>query len=165
MTVEELGAYGIDRMDDEGIERFLGMQSQGVLGLPTDAEPYLLPMSYGYDSGDRLYFYFLVGSESRKRELADVADAATFLVYNAEMFHWRSVLLTGRVRERETGDEDGSATLSESRTPAWRPELLETASETEETRPYEFLIEDWTGLRHDIQPPAMDQRSSRDGRE
>ena len=162
MTVDELSNYGMQRMDDEEIESFLTMQSQGVLGLPTDGAPYLLPMSYGFDGGSQLYFYYIIGAQSRKEELSTQAETASFLVYSAEMFHWRSVLLTGTLQKLP---EEEKANLTEGQTPTWRPELIETASETEETRFYVFQIEERTGIRHDIQPPTIYQQSSRNDRE
>lgn len=160
MTVDELGAYGIERMDDEDIERFLSIRNAGVLGLPASGAPYLLPMSFGYDGGSSLYFSFLVEGDSRKADLADRADRCSFLVYNAEtMFHWRSVLLEGTIR-RLSADE--WAALPASRTPAWRPELIQTASEGLEIGFYEFAVEEWTGISHAVRPPAYDERSSRD---
>ncbi|WP_114576251.1 pyridoxamine 5'-phosphate oxidase family protein [Saliphagus sp. LR7] len=160
MTVDELGTYGIERMDDEAIERFLSVRSVGILGLPASGPPYLLPMSFGYDGGRRLYFSFLVGEESRKSELADRADVCTVLVYSAEtMFHWRSVLLRGPIR-RLSAEERSE--LPASQTPTWQPELIRTASDRGETRMYEFEAESWTGVSHAIRPPAYDERSSRD---
>ncbi|GAB6882015.1 hypothetical protein JCM19583_12680 [Halopiger thermotolerans] len=163
MTIDELADYGMERMTDEEIERFLKTQSLGILGLPTGETPYLLPMSYGYDGGSTLYFVYVVGAESRKATLSDRADTASFLVYSAEtMFHWRSVLATGSLRRLST---DEQSALSDAETPIWRPELLETASETEQTRVYELAVDEWTGIRHAIAPPTFAQRSSRDGSE
>ena len=160
MTVDELGEYGMERMDDHQIAQFLSIQSIGVLGLSTREEPYLLPMSFGFDGESRLYFVFVVGSASRKAALASRAETASFLVYSAETaFHWRSVLVSGPLRELS---EDERAELSETETPAWRPELFETVSEVEETRLFELRIEEWTGIGHDIRPPAYYQRSSAD---
>lgn len=163
MTVEALSEYGMERMDDEEIDRFLAAQNLGVLGLPSEGSPYLLPMSYGFDEGAQLYFFFLVGDRSRKVELASQAETATFLVYNAEtMFHWRSVLLSGTIRSLS---EEELPDLTDTQAPAWRPEVIQAASETEETRVFTFEIEESTGIRHDIQPPSypFHQRSSRDG--
>jgi len=152
MTIDELEAYGMERMDDEEIEQFLSMQSMGVLGLPTEDEPYLLPMSYGFDGGSRLYFFYLVGEESRKAELSERSESASFLVYSAETaFHWRSVVLAGTLRELS---EDESETVTDAQTPTWRPKLIQAASETERTRFWEFSIEDATGIRHDALPPG-----------
>jgi len=152
MTIDSLEEHGMERMDDEEIEQFLSMQSMGVLGLPTEDEPYLLPMSYGFDGESRLYFFYLVGEESRKAELSEQAESASFLVYNAETaFHWRSVVLSGTLRELS---EDESADLTDAQTPTWRPKLIQAASESEQTRFWKFSIEELTGIRHDAQPPG-----------
>ena len=151
MTVEELGEHGMVEMEDEEIEAFLRSHSLGVLGLPEEDAPYLLPMSYGFDGGTRLYFFYVVGAQSRKADLSDRAETARFLVYSTEtMFNWRSVLLTGSIRKRS---DESRAELARTQIPAWRPELFETASETEETRLYEFKIEEWTGLKYTGLPP------------
>jgi uncharacterized protein len=160
MTVDELSDYGMQRMDDEEIESFLLTQSQGVLGLPTEGAPYLLPMSYGFDGGSQLYFFYVIGAQSRKETLSSQGVPASFLVYTAEMFHWRSALLTGTIRRLS---EEKRANLTEAQTPTWRPELIETASKSEEARFYEFRIEECTGIRHDVQAPDPSRRrSSRD---
>lgn len=158
MTIDELSAYGMQRMDEEEIDRYLEFHHHGVLGLPSDGAPYLLPMAYGYDGGSRLIFTFVVADESRKLALTDAADVASFLVYKAEtMFDWRSVVLVGSIRR--LSDED-YAELSDSEIPTWRPELFETASESEETHVFEFRIEERTGVKHTIQPPGYWQLSS-----
>lgn len=153
MTIDRLTDFGMHEMTDEEVEGFLSSQSMGTLGLPTEAAPYLIPMSYGYDGGSRLYFYFVVGNGSRKVELTDRAETATFLVYSAETaFNWESVGLTGTIRKLP---EDRRGDVEESATPTWRPDLFETASETLETRIYEFRIEEWTGVRHTGLPPGF----------
>ncbi len=152
MTIDELEAYGMERMDSEEIEQFLSIQSMGVLGLPTSDEPYLVPLSYGFDGGSRLYFFYLVGEESRKAELSERSESASFLVYSAETaFHWRSVVLSGTLRELSA---DESEAVTDAQMPTWRPNLIEAAGETERTRFWEFSIEDATGIRHDAQPPG-----------
>ncbi|WP_123538192.1 pyridoxamine 5'-phosphate oxidase family protein [Halosimplex salinum] len=153
MTIDELTDFGMHEMSDDEVEGFLSTQSMGTLGLPTDAQPYLVPMSYGYDGGSRLYFYFVVGTESRKVELADRAEKAAFLVYSAETaFNWESVVLTGTLRQLPA---DRRGDVDEAATPTWRPELFETASESLETQIYEFRIEEWTGVRHTGLPPGF----------
>ncbi|MBX0296122.1 pyridoxamine 5'-phosphate oxidase family protein [Haloarcula nitratireducens] len=153
MTIEGLTDFGMSEMSDEEIEGFLTSQSMGTLGLPTETEPYLVPMSYGYDGGSRLYFYFVVGNESRKAELASRAESASFLVYSAETaFNWESVRLTGTIRELPGDRRDH---VEETAAPTWRPELFEAASESLGTRIYEFRIEEWTGVRHTGLPPGF----------
>lgn len=155
MTVDQLSDFGIHEMDHDEIEGFLASQSMGTLGLPTDATPYpyLIPMSYGYDGGSRLYFYFVVGDSSRKAELAEEAERAAFLVYSAETaFNWESVGLAGPIRNLRA-DECGD--IEETATPTWRPELFEIASESLQTQVYEFRIEEHNGVRHTGLPPAF----------
>ncbi|NGM69147.1 pyridoxamine 5'-phosphate oxidase family protein [Natronolimnobius sp. AArcel1] len=160
MTVDELTDYGMERLDDEAIRQFLATHSLGVLGLPTDSTPYLLPLSYGFDGESRLYFVYVTGTDSTKASLSDRADDASFLVYSAEtMFHWQSVLITGTIHPLSTTDYED---LTEDQTPTWRPELFETASTDETTDIYTLEIDDWSGLRHSGTPPAYTERSSRD---
>ncbi len=159
MTVEELEEYGMERMEDDRVERFLSSHSLGVLGLPTEDEPYLLPMSYGYDGGARLYFYFIVSDQSRKVKLLEQAETVSFLVYAAEtMFNWQSVSLTGTVEELPA---EKRAELTGKQEPRWRPEFFETASETERTRLYEFRIDDWAGIEHASLPPGFQQQAEK----
>ncbi|AEM59116.1 pyridoxamine 5'-phosphate oxidase [Haloarcula hispanica N601] len=153
MTIDELTDFGLHKMTDEEVEGFLSSQSMGTLGLPTDVEPYLIPMTYGYNGGGRLYFYFIGDNGSRKMELANQAESAAFLVYSAETaFNWESVGLIGTIQKLP---EDRRGELDETTTPTWRPELFETASDSLETQIYEFQIEEWTGVRHTGLPPGF----------
>lgn len=159
MTLEELTEYGMARMDEAAIDGFLSSHSIGVLGLPAEDAPYLLPLSYSYD-GESLYFLYVVGAESRKADLSDRAEAARFLVYSAEtVFNWRSVLLSGTIEEVPVGEWDP---LLDEMEMAWRPELFETASEMEVTRLYRFRIEERSGIKHTGLPPALEARSGGD---
>jgi nitroimidazol reductase NimA-like FMN-containing flavoprotein (pyridoxamine 5'-phosphate oxidase superfamily) len=155
MTIERLEEYGITEMTDDEVETFLSSNSLGVLGLPAEDTPYLLPMSYGYAGGNRLYFFYVIGESSGKRARSERADVASFLVYSAEtMFNWRSVLLTGTI---EHLPESQRTELSAAQTPDWRPELFETASGNETTQFYEFRVDKWTGIRHTGLPPGFHQ--------
>ena len=92
MTVDELESHGLVRMDDAEIRGFLSTQGTGVLGLPGEEVPYMIPMSYGFD-GEALYFSYVLGSESRKAALTGEGTPARFLVYRADTtFNWESVL-------------------------------------------------------------------------
>ncbi|NHN49388.1 pyridoxamine 5'-phosphate oxidase family protein [Halostella sp. JP-L12] len=161
MTIEHLSEYGLREMGDEEIERFLRNQSQGVLGLSTEDAPYLVPMSYGYDGGSHLYFFYVVGEESRKAALSARSQPASFLVYNAEMFHWRSVSVTGTI---EILSEEERSELTDAQMPIWRPGVIETANEREGNEFYRFRIEESTGIKHDMQSPSypFHQQSSSD---
>ena len=153
MTIERLQEYGLAEMDDDAIRAFLSNEGMGVLGLPTEGTPYMLPMSYEFDGESALYFTFIGGPESRKRELIEAADGAGFLVYAAQTaFNWESVMVTGTVEKVPYGEWDRFAAATES---AWRPDVFETAMESEAVTVYRLRGEEWTGYRHTGLPPGF----------
>lgn len=158
MSIEELREYGLHEMSDGEIDSFLSSRRMGVLGLPDQAGPYLLPMSYGYDGDERLYFSYVLGSSSRKETATEAADAASFLVYQVDtMYNWQSVLLSGTVTAvpESAWDELGDV-LGE----AWRPEVIDSADLSGAVAIYEFRIDERTGITHQGLPPAF--RADRD---
>jgi len=154
MTVDDLGEYGMVRMDDEEVRALLSSHGVGVLGLPGDGAPSLRPMTYGYDAeADALYFLYIVGSGSRKAASSDRAEAARFLVYSAEtQFNWRSVLLTGQIDAVPDSETDA---IEERVSLPWQPDLFRRAGAEERTRLYRFEITEWAGLKHVGLPPAF----------
>jgi len=151
MTVEEIQ---LTEMDDDAIRAFLANQKMGVLGLPTDDIPYLLPMSFGFDDESTLYFTFVGGPDSRKRGLIEATERAGFLTYAAESpFSWESVLLTGTVDAIPDDEWDDIRPVLEA---AWRPEIVETAMATQAVTVYRFAAEEWTGYKHTGLPPGFD---------
>jgi len=154
MTVDEFADYGVARMDDDAIDRFLAGQRVGVLGLPTDGAPSMRPLSYWFDGGARLYFLYVTGGESRKADLSERADVARFLVYRADTrFQWRSVLLTGTISRVP---EDERESVEEAMDLRRRPDALERAGEGEGTVLYAFDIDDRTGIEHLGLPPGFE---------
>lgn len=154
MSVEELREYGLVEMDDGEIRSFLSSQRMGVLGLPGEEVPYLLPISFGYDGEGRLYFTYLTGSSSRKKALSDETDTARFLVFKVDtMYNWQSALLTGTLSEVPESEWDA---LEETLSDAWRPSLFETATLSGDVAVYEFSIEEQTGIKHQGLPPALE---------
>lgn len=145
MSVDQLQDYGLERMKDEQIREFLTSHSTGVLGLPAEGVPYMIPMSYAHDDAS-LYFTYLLGPSSNKGTLSQRADRARFLVYSVEtMFNWRSVLLGGplsQVPEAEWSD------LEDVLTNAWRPELFKNAGAAGSVEVYELEIQAQDGIRH-----------------
>ena len=155
MTVETLETLGIERMDDGDIRDFLTSHGVGVLALPTDDAPYVLPISFGYDGDRGLYFTFVTGDTSRKADLSSGEDRATYLVYAAESpFHWRSVVCEGPVHEIPRREWDAHDEAMQDN--AWHPDVFERAFETERVRVYRFDVEDWSGLRHTGLPPGLE---------
>ena len=154
MSVDELGEYGMERMDDDEIAQFLATQKTGVLGLPSDGGPYLVPITYGYDGDSRVFFTFVLGASSRKEALSDRAESATFLVFRVDsMFVWESVLLSGAIAPLPESEWDVAlAELAD----AWRPEVYEQANLSRGTRIYAFEIEDRSGIKHASVPPGFE---------
>ncbi|WP_181691836.1 pyridoxamine 5'-phosphate oxidase family protein [Natronomonas sp. LN261] len=153
MTVDELEAYGTERMDGAEIDRLLSNESMAVLALPTDGAPSMRPLSFHFDGESGLYFVYVLGEESRKAELSERADAARLLVYRMETaFNWRSVLLTGTISRVPEGEADELDEVIETR----RPNLFERAIASEHTELYRFEIEDRSGIEHLGLPPGFE---------
>lgn len=156
MSITELDALGLQRMDDDDIAAFLASQGVGVLGLTADGAPYLLPMSFGYDGDDALYFTFVLGGESRKRRLARAEEPASFLVYNApSKFTWESVVLTGRTEPVPESEWGG---LTDVLARAWRPATFEEAAASGDVEVYRFRITDRSGFKQTGLPPGFSEQ-------
>ena len=154
MSIDELREYGLVEMDDSEVRSFLSSQKTGVLGLPDEGAPYLLPLSFGYDGDSRLYFTYLLGSSSRKAELTERAVGASFLAFSVDtMYNWESVLLSGRISSVSESSWDE---LEEILNDAWRPNLFESASRSGEIAVYEFRIDEHAGIKHQGLPPAFE---------
>ncbi|WP_338729851.1 pyridoxamine 5'-phosphate oxidase family protein [Haladaptatus sp. DJG-WS-42] len=159
MTIDDLGEYGVVRMDDEEVTKFLSSQHVGVLSLPTDGAPSMRPLSFWFDGKHRLYFLYLGGESGRKALLSDEADTARFLVYRAEtMFNWRSILLTGTISQVE----DDQHALDELMALPQRPDLFKEAIDAEETVLYRFDITEQTGIKHLGLPAGLEAAESDD---
>ncbi|MFU8868345.1 pyridoxamine 5'-phosphate oxidase family protein [Natronococcus sp.] len=155
MSVDELREYGLVEMNDSEVRNFLSTQKTGVLGLPDEGAPYLIPLSFGYDGDSRLYFTYLLGSSSRKEALTERAEGASFLAFSVDTaYNWESVLLSGRISAVSESSWDE---LEEVLADVWRPSLLESASHSGEVAVYEFRIEEQTGIKHQGLPPAFEQ--------
>ena len=138
--------YGLEEMRPEEIDQFLDSQSTGVLGLPDEGAPYLLPLSYAYDGDSSLYFTYLLGEQSRKEELTERTERTQFLVYTAEtMFNWRSVVLEGTFEKLKPSEWEGVSDYLEK---VWRPEIFKTADTERNVSIYEFTVDEQSGIRH-----------------
>jgi nitroimidazol reductase NimA-like FMN-containing flavoprotein (pyridoxamine 5'-phosphate oxidase superfamily) len=154
MTLEAFAAYGIERMDDDAVRTFLTTQSVGILGLPADGAPALLPLSFGYDGESTLYFTFVLGTDSEKRALSERAESATFLVYSADTaFTWQSVRLTGHIEPVPDDELDAARDALEN---AWRPTLFEQTTDAVDAVLYRFVVADWSAIRQTGLPPEFD---------
>jgi hypothetical protein len=138
------------RMDRESAADLLASTGVGVLSLSSDGESYALPMSFGYDGGQRLYFVFLeAGERSLKTEFADETTQACVTVFEADGDtreggdDWASVVAKGPVRRVETDEWDElRSALADT---AWHPSLFAGASPTGGVTGYVLRIDELTG--------------------
>lgn len=150
MTVDELSKHGVERMSEAEIRAFLSAQRVGVLGLPAGDVPYMIPISYGFDGEENLYFRYVVGDTSQKGLVSEETTVASFLVFDTSTdTEWTSVALEGTL-SRVQDDE-----LDETLEAEWRPQALKEAATSETTRVYRFWIQNETGIRHSALPPGM----------
>lgn len=138
-------------MDDEAIAEFLSDQGVGVLSMSTDGTPYGIPLSFGYDGEDRLYFLFAGHSEAgRKVTYAERSERVSFLVYDLFPEHgWKSVVVEGPLDRITVDDWDAAReAMGEN---AYRPDLLTNVDSWEDPRVWTIEIEEWSGRKNDPQ--------------
>lgn len=89
-------------MSDGEIDEFLARHETGVLALAQSDEPYSIPISYGFDAGERTFYMRLVSTpESQKRRFLAASPSARLVVYEEadERTTYRSVVATGDLEE------------------------------------------------------------------
>lgn len=93
-------------MDETEIDGVLTDVGIGVLSMSADGVPYGVPLSFGYDGSDSLYFVFLDASaELRKETYAEQASVANFTTFDVDPDgSWKSVIVAGSI-DRITIDE------------------------------------------------------------
>lgn len=93
-------------MGEDAIDEFLGNGGTGVVSLgrgPGEA-PYSVPVSYGYDADDRVFFFRLgFTPDTDKPPVAD--RPVTFVTYDRTDGTWRSVVASGRLEELDDSDD------------------------------------------------------------
>lgn len=140
------------RMDSAAIDDVLEREGTGTLALTDGDSTYGVPLSFGYDGDDRLYFnFFKQGAESRKVALADATEEACFTVYTAGSTHdWQSVMVFGEIRP---ADGDQLDALREAiGDNAWYPDLFMPAApemgvDQTISQPYVLEIDRVTGIK------------------
>jgi len=154
MTVGDLTDYGVERMDDEAVHDFLAANRVGVLGLPTEDLPYMVPISYGYDGGEYVYFNYVVGDASQKAQLSAEKRRAAFLVFDAaSAAEWTSVALAGTL---SPVDESEVESLGVDVEDIWSPAAVEAAKAAEDTQLYRFWIQNERGITHSDVPAEFE---------
>lgn len=93
-------------MDDAEIDEVLTEVGIGILSMSAEGVPYGVPLSFGYDGDNRLYFVFLsTSTELRKEAYAEQASIASFATFDVDPDgSWRSVIVAGAI-DRITIDE------------------------------------------------------------
>lgn len=87
-------------LSDSEIDSMFGRHETGVLSLAREGEPYAVPISYGYDAEERLFYLRLVSSpESEKREFLSSPSPARLVVYEEDDPVYSSVVATGSLDE------------------------------------------------------------------
>lgn len=135
-------------LDRSEIEAVLVRNGIGVLGLVDGDQPYVIPMSYGYEREESTFvMQFGEGEASRKRRCLDANPRASFTVYEQQAErNWRSVVLTGKLYEvPETEMAQALGALAENAT--FAPDL-DVWGESLEDVTFDVVgldIEEWSG--------------------
>jgi nitroimidazol reductase NimA-like FMN-containing flavoprotein (pyridoxamine 5'-phosphate oxidase superfamily) len=150
MSISAMTESGLVLMDDDQISEFLTQNGVGILGIPDEEFPYLVPLSFGFDGDSTVYFvYLLFGTESRKETLTDQAERGRLLVYSAQSMHeWQSVSATGHISAVD--GEDEWDTLQQTMENAWHSDLFSSATPMRGVQGYRFDIDDWSGIQYGI---------------
>ena len=95
-------------LDEHDIDDVLREVGVGVLSMSTDGVPYGVPLSFGYDGSDSLYFVFLgATTELRKEMYAEQSEVASFTTFDiGPDGSWRSVIVAGPINRISTADWD-----------------------------------------------------------
>jgi hypothetical protein len=93
-------------LDEGEIDEVLTEVGVGVLSMSADGVPYGVPLSFGYDGVDSLYFVFLgATAQLRKETYAEQSDVASFTTFEVDPDgSWQSVIVSGPL-ERITIEE------------------------------------------------------------
>jgi nitroimidazol reductase NimA-like FMN-containing flavoprotein (pyridoxamine 5'-phosphate oxidase superfamily) len=94
-------------LSQEKTDSLLCETGVGVLALTDGSEAYSIPESFGYD-GETLYFQFVSTPDSKKMELLETTETASFTVYNEQPP--QSVLVQGPVEPVPEGNKPKAAT-------------------------------------------------------
>lgn len=90
------------QMSDDERDEFLGTGGTGVLAAAQgeDEAPYSLPVSYGFDAVDGDFYLRLAYSpDSDKEEKITDGQHVSLVVYDNDDDQWKSVVVTGTLRE------------------------------------------------------------------
>ncbi|PCR92726.1 pyridoxamine 5'-phosphate oxidase family protein [Natrinema ejinorense] len=92
-------------MTDAEIDDFLSRHETGVLSLARTDDPYAIPISYGYDDDDRVFYMRMVSTpDSEKRQFLESTPQARLVVYDDAGSTYRSVIATGSLESIEPSE-------------------------------------------------------------
>jgi len=87
-------------MTDAEIDDFLAGHETGVLSLARADEPYAIPISYGYDEDERIFYMRLVSTpDSTKRQFLESSPAVRIVVYDEADSTYRSIVAAGTLED------------------------------------------------------------------
>jgi nitroimidazol reductase NimA-like FMN-containing flavoprotein (pyridoxamine 5'-phosphate oxidase superfamily) len=130
-------------LTDDSLDALLGRQQTAVLALAYGDEPYAIPVSYGYDGVEQVfYFQLVVEPDSEKRQFLGAAPQARLVVTEHRDGVYRSAIATGRL-ETVFRDELSVEEIHQY-SDAKRP-LLELWGEDDDIELYELDPETLTG--------------------
>lgn len=139
------------RMMDSEIDTLLTEQGVGTLSMAGEERAYSIPMSFGYDAPEKLYFLFAGHSEEgNKVAYAEQTDTASFVVFDVESpSTWRSVVVEGSL-SRITPPEWDTAREAMADN-AYQGELIAGVDRQEDPRVWVLDVAQRTGraLEHD----------------
>lgn len=132
-------------LDDAEIDDVLTEMGFGVLSMSADGVPYGVPLSFGYDGEDTLYFIFLDASTDLRKEVyAEQADTVSFTTFDVDPEgSWRSVIVSGSL-DRILIDEWDAARAAMADN-AYQSELLEKYELQENPNVWALTIDDRSG--------------------
>ena len=133
------------KLDDAAIDDVLTEMGIGVLSMSADGVPYGVPLSFGYDGEDTLYFLFLDASvDLRKETYAEQADTVSFTTFDVDPDgSWRSVIVSGSLDRILIGEWDAArAAMADN---AYQSELLEKHELQENPNVWALSVDERSG--------------------
>ncbi len=92
-------------LSEQDTDSILGRHETGVLSLARAEEPYSIPISYGYDSEHRRFYFRLVSTpQSEKRKYLASSPQARLVIYEEDDPIYQSVVTVGTLEEISRDD-------------------------------------------------------------
>lgn len=145
------------------IDAFLGRNETAVVALAREDEPYAIPISYGYDADQRVFFLRLVSTpESEKRRFLASSPRARLVVYESDDDVYRSVVASGRLEEipREELTVEHVEQYGDTKRPLF--EIWGESRKELDVQLYTFDPDELNGRRIEIDRPEEDEDEEED---